>query len=154
MSVPPSSSTTPPLEQLSDFDAKEAHKAQVIARVRRQRDAWQATRAPSASAQAATAAAAAGIAAGVDAAGVDAAAKADAGVAGAAAGASAAADLPPRGPVVFASANDRFPRSMTMKLVTRHPGLAVGLVAVALAIGPSRLVRTASMLLPTLLRRF
>ena len=150
MSQTPSST---PLDGLSDFDAKAAHKEQVLSRVRRQREAWRSTRAASsspASTKAATAAAAAGIAAGVN----------------------AAAGLPPEGvsdvgatetlnstgrglgSILVGRSTGGFPRSMTMRLITQRPTLAVGLVAVALAVGPARLIRTANMLLPSLLRRF
>ncbi|RUP23844.1 MAG: hypothetical protein EKK45_27780 [Curvibacter sp.] len=46
-----------------------------------------------------------------------------------------------------------FPRSKTLRLITGQPWLAAGAVGVALMLGPSRLARVASWVLPMLLRR-
>lgn len=53
-----------------------------------------------------------------------------------------------------ASVNDTgFPRSKTLRLITGQPLLAAGAVGVVLMLGPSRLMRLASWVLPMLLRR-
>ena len=121
MSLPPSS-------PLTGGSVRDAHKAVVVARVKRQRERWQGT-AASPAAAASTAAAAA-------------TAEVQSPVAG--------------GPVttVRPLPGDGNFRSVTMQLITRHPALAVAAVGLLLAMGPRRLARTASWLLPTLLRRY
>lgn len=47
---------------------------------------------------------------------------------------------------------ETFPRSQTLRMVLAHPGVAAGAFAAAAALGPSRLIRWATVLLP-LLRR-
>lgn len=131
MSLPP----TPP-SMPGDGDARDKRKALVLSRVNRQRDVWQSRRAAAAGPSAAPAAAAATAAA-------------------AAAVGAAAAAMPPPGVAVAAvpAVPGGFPRSITMRLLMQHPALAVGAVALALAIGPSRLLRTAGWVLPVVLRR-
>ena len=125
MSLPPSSA-------LPDGPARDAHKAVVVARVKRQRERWQSGRATGAAgATSATAASA---------------------TATAAAQPSLAASVPVT-TVRPLTGDDGF-RSVTMQLITRHPALAVAAVGLLLAMGPRRLARTASWLLPTLLRRY
>lgn len=46
-----------------------------------------------------------------------------------------------------------FPRSKTLRLITGQPLLAAGAVGVVLMMGPSRLLRLASWVVPMLLRR-
>lgn len=115
---------TPP-STAGDADARDKRKALVLARVNRQRDGWQSRRAGSAPPSAPPAAAA------------------------------AAAEMPLPGATVgtVPVGPGGFPRSVTMRLLMQHPALAVGAVALALAIGPSRLLRTAGWVLPVILRR-
>ncbi|MBP7567434.1 MAG: hypothetical protein KA795_15655 [Burkholderiaceae bacterium] len=123
-SLPPSSSMPPVGSSVRD-----AHKAVVVARVKRQRERWQA-----------------GLAA-------DAANAASAAATAAADVAESAARVAVARPVLTLPPEE-FPRSVTMQLVMRHPALAIGAVALVLAIGPSRLARSASWLLPMLMRRY
>lgn len=46
-----------------------------------------------------------------------------------------------------------FPRSRTLRALMAHPGAAAAGVAAAAVLGPSRLIRWASWLLPLLMRR-
>lgn len=46
-----------------------------------------------------------------------------------------------------------FPRSKTLRLITGQPLLAAGAVGVVLMLGPTRLMRLASWVVPMLLRR-
>jgi len=52
-----------------------------------------------------------------------------------------------------AAGDNGFPRSKTLRLITGQPLLAAGAVGVVLMLGPSRLGRLASWVLPMLLRR-
>lgn len=53
-----------------------------------------------------------------------------------------------------ASADDNgFPRSKTLRLITSQPALAAGAAGVLLMLGPTRLLRLASWVVPMLLRR-
>lgn len=52
-----------------------------------------------------------------------------------------------------AAGDTGFPRSKTLRLITGQPMLAAGALGVVLMLGPSRLGRLASWVLPMLLRR-
>jgi hypothetical protein len=103
--------------------ARDAHKAVVVARVKRQRERWQA-----------------GLAADAASAAADVA--------------ESAARVAVARPVQTLPPADPFPRSVTLQVAMRHPAVAVAAVALVLAIGPRRLMRTASWLLPMLARRY
>ncbi|MBN9407822.1 MAG: hypothetical protein J0H69_01615 [Burkholderiales bacterium] len=124
-SLPPSSSLPP-----TAMGVRDAHKAVVVARVKRQRERWQA-----------------GLAA-------DAANAASAAASAAADVAESAARVAVARPVQTLPPADPFPRSVTLQVAMRHPAVAVAAVALVLAIGPRRLMRTASWLLPMLARRY
>lgn len=67
---------------------------------------------------------------------------------------AAIAELQARGQGAAAAGSDTgFPRSKTLRLITGQPLLAAGAVGVVLMLGPSRLMRLASWVVPMLLRR-
>ncbi|WP_157463101.1 hypothetical protein [Curvibacter gracilis] len=67
---------------------------------------------------------------------------------------AAIAELQARGGQGSAAGGDTgFPRSKTLRLITGQPLLAAGAVGVVLMLGPSRLMRLASWVVPMLLRR-
>ena len=66
---------------------------------------------------------------------------------------AAIAALQAQGQGAAVGGDNGFPRSKTLRLITGQPLLAAGALGVVLMLGPSRLMRLASWVVPMLLRR-